>query len=145
MKFILNGKDVHLGYWGDFDPSGMSIEAAAQRGIREIIKSQFHCDLDHEAFDGTFTWTRLGINKEDMHDYNLLPIPCKKADTKLKQFLAEQQLSHGAEIDALPAEVIIERTRDFIESHINAEQWDATKEQHSLEEARWAGMIEGIQ
>jgi hypothetical protein len=132
------GKAIRVGCWSDFDGGGISIIKAAERNIREILAEQFNVEEPDLEF------TRLGITKEQFITYDMLPIPGKSGDSKLKAFIEEFGVNHGAEIDALPTEVITDITAQFIESCKDLEQWDATKLRLACDEEKWHDTITGI-
>ena len=113
------GKPIHVAYLGDFDPSGMNIEQDCRDRLQGLCNSDFQ-------------WTRLGVNADQFSQYNLLPLSPKKKDLRYKAFVAQ----HGyecAEIDAIPAEEIRRMVREFIESFMPKEHWDAVKRTEELE------------
>ena len=132
------GKSVRVGAWADFDAGGVSILKAAERGVREILDSQF------DIYEPNMEWTRLGINKDQFEAYDMLPIPLKKLDTKGAAFIKEFGVAHGAEIDALPAEVITQITEDFIESCKDQKRWKKDEKFYTKEETRWERLMESI-
>lgn len=136
--YLKAGKAIKVGCWSDFDGGGISIIKAAERSIREILSSQFG------VYEPDLKFTRLGITKEQFVQYHMLPIPGKSGDSKLKAFIEEFGVDHGAEIDALPEEAITGITENFIEECIDKELWKQTKTRLAEDESKWHTMLESI-
>lgn len=103
-------KPIFAYYIGDHDPSGMDLE----RDLRERIYR--YCGRD-------FEWIRLAVVPEDFEEFNLLRLAVKKSDTRAKAFLKAHG-PYGAEVDALPPDVLRARVEEAIQSHIDAEEWN---------------------
>jgi hypothetical protein len=120
-------KPIHVAYLGDFDPSGMDIEADCKCRLSELCEQKF-------------SWVRLGVNAEQFKEYNLLPLKPKKQDKRYKSFVA----THGhdcAEIDAIPANELRRMVREFIEGFIPTESWEALKRTEELERETFSQTI----
>jgi hypothetical protein len=112
-------KPIYCYYLGDFDASGFDLE----RDIKAKLTK--YCD-------SPFEWVRLGANKEDFANFNLIPLQPKKTDTRYKRFVQE----HGyecAELDAIPATELRRRVQEAITSHIDRAKWDRLQEVERLE------------
>ena len=112
-------KPIYAFYLGDFDASGFDLE----RDMRE--KLERYCDR-------TFDWVRLGVNREDFEDFDLIPLKPKKKDARYSRFVAE----HGhecAELDALPATELRRRVEEAITAHIDDEKWERLRRTEELE------------
>jgi hypothetical protein len=123
-------KPIFVAYLGDFDPSGYDIE----RNLRVKLS-----DLSGVEFE----WVRLGVNKEDFRQHDLIPLPPKKSDKRYLKFRDE----HGedcAEVDALPPEVIRARVREFIEGHIPQDEWNRLKNVEAIEKETFASYLASI-
>jgi hypothetical protein len=104
------GQNVAITYFGDFDPSGMSIEASTRDKLA--------------GFGADFTWQRGGLLPEDMDGFELVPVPIKPTDTRAKAFLSTFG-GDGAELDALPPKELERRIRLAIEQHVDGDRWQA--------------------
>jgi hypothetical protein len=108
------GKKVVIYYFGDFDPSGLSIEATSKRKL--------------EAWGAKFTWVRAGLLLEDFDRFNLIRIPVKrstpekKGDSRAEPFLSKFG-DQAAELDALKPAELERRIRESIENHIDRDRW----------------------
>ena len=102
-------KPIHVAYFGDFDPSGMNIEQDCKNRLRELCKHDFE-------------WVRLGVDADQIKQYDLLPLQPKKKDRRYKQFI-ETHGSQCAEVDAIPANELREFTELWIKYFIPEDQW----------------------
>jgi hypothetical protein len=109
------GKDVHILYLGDWDPSGEDME----RDLRDRLK---------EESDGAL-WgnlIRVAIKKSDIDLYDLPPLLVKDSDSRTKGFV----LKHGedcVELDALPPNVLRDRLRTWMDLLIDKEAWQRAR------------------
>lgn len=127
------GKNVIIYYFGDFDPSGLSIEETSRRKL--------------EAWGAKFTWVRAGLLLEDFDRFNLIRIPVKAGDSRAKAFLSK--FDRAAELDALKPAELERRIRESIENHIDRERWNrmvsvekAEKESLDLVIGNWGVAVE---
>lgn len=118
-------KPINAVYLGDYDPSGFDLE-------RDLI------DKLYRYCRRPFSWERLGVNRDDFDDFNLLPLAVKtgtskkRGDTRAAGFIRE----HGsacAELDALPATEIRRRVRQSIEKWIPPGEWERLQTVERLE------------
>jgi hypothetical protein len=107
--FTDEGKRVVVSYFGDFDPSGLSIEADCQTKLRQ-----------HGA---EFEWCRCGLLEQDFDRFQLVNIPVKRTDSRAARHL-ERFGDKAAELDALRPDVLRGRIRAAIQEHLNAELWN---------------------
>jgi hypothetical protein len=121
-------KPIFAYYLGDHDPSGLKIEAS--------IKSKLS-----RFSDKAFEWQRLAITPADFADPELLGFPVKRGGKagSWRPYL-EMHGDRCVEIDALNPDEVRRRIRDAIESHIDADEWEALKvieevERKTLKEA----------
>lgn len=119
-------KPIHAYYLGDHDPSGLQIEQDLHRRLSGFV-------------DRGFNWQRLAITKDDFNDSNILGFPIK-GDRNKKAWKTRNErylIEHGdrcVEVDALSPDVIRERIRNTIESHINQSQWRKLRRVEELEQ-----------
>jgi len=117
-------KECYLYYFGDFDPSGITIYESFVNRLRGFNGS----NLD-------ITFNRVALTQEQIDRYNLPPAPAKKTDPNTSKFIGQ----HGdnvAELDALPPDVLIELVQQSIVQHIDMDIWDksASIEQQETEQ-----------
>lgn len=108
-------------YFGDFDPSGHDM-------VRSLV--------ERIGFFGTSPdMTICAILRSDISEYDLPPDFTKTTDTRRAAFVAE----HGdiaVELDALPIEVLRERIRERVESHMDLDALEETKDQEADDQER---------
>ena len=95
---------VTVFYFGDFDPSGEDM-------VRSLRKRLADCDCFPEI-------VKSALTAEDIERYDLPPALTKPSDTRRAAFVAQ----HGdmaVELDALPVNVLKERLREEVESHLD--------------------------
>lgn len=128
-------KPITMYYVGDYDPSGMAIEADLRAKL--------------SRYSGrTFQWQRLAVVEHDFDAFDLLPLPVKTTDVRSRAF-HERYGSRCAEADALPPSELRRRVRTAIESHIDRAAWDRLRaveaaEKQSLDDfhARLAAKVD---
>ena len=103
------GKDIFIYYFGDHDASGVAIDPAIERSLRE-------------DFDAEFTLERVAVTREQIDEYDLPTRPQKQSDTRARNFDGE-----AVEIDAMRPEVLCQLVEDCITRHIDQHQWDQLK------------------
>ncbi len=106
------GKRVAITYFGDFDPSGLSIEQDCQAKLAR-----------HGA---EFEWSRRGLLLEDFDRFELVNVDVKSGDSRSKGYL-EKYGNRAAELDALRPDELRTRIRAAIEQHINKAAWKRMK------------------
>lgn len=136
LRFIREGKRVHVLHLGDHDPSGIDMSRDNEARLRMFIGHHLDDELgsgkdddgewdwDVMSYDtahayGTpaecelFTFERIALNRDQIIQYNPPPNPAKITDSRAVDYIAR----HGRqswELDALPPQVL----NDLIESHI---------------------------
>ena len=105
----MQGKEVRIFYFGDFDPSGVDIPKAIERELREL--------------DVEFQFTVGGLLENDIVKYKLLPQVLKEDDPRRPKF-QKAHGNYGYELDALDPDELRKRIRDNIESCIDRAAWD---------------------
>ncbi len=104
------GRNGHLYYFGDYDPSGLDISRAVCQGIEEMT-------------DGAdFTFTRVAVTEEQITDLNLPTRPTKRTDSRSKNFIGE-----SVEVDAIPPATLRDLVRVCIEAHVDDHALEATQ------------------
>lgn len=117
---VWSGKATVL-YFGDFDPSG-----------RDMVRSL----VERIGFFGTCPSMEIcAILRSDIAKYDLPPDFTKTTDTRRAAFVAQ----HGdisVELDALPIEVLRERIREAVSSHMDLDALAETKDQEADDQER---------
>lgn len=86
-------EELHIIYFGDFDPSGMDMD----RRVTDTLSSDFHVDFD---------LLRIAITKEQIDKWHISPAPAKKGDSRRIGFILEQGVDWQVELDAIePAQL----------------------------------------
>jgi hypothetical protein len=80
------GKPTHIFYFGDYDPSGLSISTVIERDLRKY------------SDDAEIHFERLAVTEQQIIDFELPTRPTKKTDSRSKNFVGE-----SVEIDAISA------------------------------------------
>jgi hypothetical protein len=80
------GKPAHIFYFGDYDPSGLSISNVIERDLRKY------------SDNSEIYFKRLAVTEQQIVDFNLPTRPTKETDSRSKNFAGE-----SVELDAIPA------------------------------------------
>ena len=116
-------------YLGDFDPSGLSIEAALRDRLRE--------------FGADFHFNRIAITLDDIVRFNLRPLEAKRTDSRYRAYAAQ----HGdrtIELDALPPDELRARIKYAIDSHIDGDEWERLRRVEAIERETIAGIASAM-
>ncbi len=108
-----NGKDAHIIYLGDFDPSGEDMV----RDIRDRM----------ETFGVTLEVTKLALNPDQVKKWKLPPNPAKMSDSRAGAFVAEHG-SSSYEVDAIPPKDLQKMVRNAIEDLMDLDEYEETKQ-----------------
>jgi len=114
-------KPIYAAYLGDHDPDGFGIEATLKRKLLEYSET-------------SFWWQRLAITPSDFNNADLIGFPVKKngAKKRWKPYLDK----HGdrcVEVDAVNANEVRGRVRDWILKHVDAAEWQFLQDQEARE------------
>ena len=93
-------KPAYLYYLGDYDPSGVDITRAVEKGIREF------------APDAEIHFERIAVTSEQIKAWNLPTRPTKKKNDRFDD-------DYSVEVDAIPPRVLQGLVSDCIERHID--------------------------
>jgi hypothetical protein len=96
------GKPTYVYYFGDHDPSGVTIDRQIEKRLREFAP---HAEIHFE---------RIAVTPEQIERWNLPTRPTKKTDSRSKGFVGE-----SVELDAIPAGALRALARGAIEQHIS--------------------------
>jgi len=110
-------------YFGDHDPSGLSIEASIKSRLLGFLPP----DRRHAV-----TWKRLAITDEDFANESLLGLAVKAGDCQGRKYIAEYG-DRCVEVDALSANTVRERLEAEVVNHIDSEAWQWLQEVEEVE------------
>jgi hypothetical protein len=102
------GKNCYLFYFGDFDPSGLSIYNSLVQRLRNY----------GEGYGNGIIFQRIALTAEQIEEYHLPQDPAKKSDPSYKSFVAEYG-DNVVELDSLPPDALRELIKNCIEPKIN--------------------------
>jgi hypothetical protein len=104
------GKPAFLYYFGDHDPSGVTIDRKIEQRLREFAPG---ADL---------TFKRVAVTRQQIEEWRLPTRPTKKTDSRSKSFTGR-----SVEVDAIDPPRLRELVRDCIEGHVDQRQLQITK------------------
>jgi hypothetical protein len=122
-------KDCYLFYFGDFDPSGISIYKSLADRIRNF-----------GDYGELIKFERIALTREQIETYGLPQDPAKTSDPNYSKFVSE----HGdnvVELDALPPDVLRELIEESIESSIDNVLLSQVQETEKEEKTRLHHLI----
>ena len=121
---IEEDKDCYLYYFGDFDPSGLSI----YHSLQERITSH--------GEDGQYiNFERVALVPGQIEKYNLPSDPAKQADPNYKRFVSEYG-DNVVELDSLPPDVLRELVEYCITTRLDYEVLEQVQEIELKEQAK---------
>lgn len=123
----VQGKEIHIVYFGDHDPSGVDI----YRFIQDMC----------ERFGLDIKFHRAGITTEQIEKYNIPPMMAKTTDSRYDGFVAE----HGTdvvELDALDPNVLIKIVREEIEKRLDHDIREKVMEEEEENQDKIKEMVE---
>lgn len=97
------GKPVHVYYFADHDPSGLTAMRVAERELRT-----FAPDVELSFHHAAVTW-------EQVERWNLPTRPTKRTDSRAKRYGNKPSV----ELDAIPPDLLRALARECIEPHID--------------------------
>lgn len=135
-------KNLYIYYFGDHDPGGYTIEAAARERLIHLLIDEFGWSPGDVV--NKLRWRRLGFLEDDFDKYGIRPLDAKQTDTTYKRFV-EKYGTDGAELEALPPQELRKRVRDAIESHLNIDEWNRLKVIEQAERDSWVSVVNQVQ
>jgi len=123
---IKAGKEVHVYYFGDYDPSGLEIDRSAIRNLREDHGVDVHFE-------------RVTVTFDHVKQYDLPTRPPKKNDSRTAKFMGE-----AVEIDAMPMDVLRQMVRECITRHIDPDEWAVQLRIEEQERASLADVVRNL-
>ena len=124
-------KDCHLFYFGDFDPSGLSIYESAKNRINDYIRGV------------NINFKRIALTPEQIKEYDLPYDPAKKSDPNFRRF-NERYGDIAVELDSLPPNVLRKLIEDCILNCIDRENWARAYQSEQGEIARLQDVIKKV-
>lgn len=115
-RAIDTGHRVIVAYFGDHDPSGLTIERDCRSRLARHVGD----------VGPALTWQRFGLLHGDLDRFGLVNVPVKRTDSRARSYL-EEFGDRAAELDALPPAVLRDRILDAIAAHVDVEAWDRVR------------------
>lgn len=109
------GKDVHLIYLGDHDPSGLDMAKDIPNRLARFMLT--------DGFD-PITFRRIALTAEQIQDLNPPSDPAKQTDSRFQAYVDETGLEDAWELDALDPRFLSDLIRDEVETLIDADAYD---------------------
>jgi hypothetical protein len=122
-------RPLHVFYIGDYDPAGVLIDQSLERELRLHLNPEI--DL---------TFERIGINLEQVKEFDLPTKPRKASDTR------SQQVAFTVEAEALPAKILRGLLRTKVEALLPANALEVAKVAEISERKflrKWAELMGG--
>ena len=116
-----NGKQCHILYLGDHDPSGIDM-------VRDISKrlAEFRCTVSVE---------KIALTMNQIERYNPPPNPAKKSDPRSKKYMTKYG-NHSWELDALKPEVLNSLVESHIKRYLDEDKYNTIIAQERREKLR---------
>lgn len=124
------GKETHILYLGDHDPSGLDMI----RDVRERL----------EEFGVHPTVKQIGLTMEQIKEYNPPPNPAKITDPRAKWYLAEYG-NVSWEVDALNPKILHQLVKDNVEELIDLNLFDDLIEQEDQDKIKLREFAEKVE
>lgn len=109
-------KDKSILYLGDHDPSGKEMDRNLQRKL-DLYNRRFFGQEDRIIVE------RIALEIEQVQEFNLVPRPTKKGDTRTPKYVAEFG-DRCWEIDAIPPDELQKIIRKAVVSKIDIDIWN---------------------
>jgi hypothetical protein len=121
------GKPAHIYSLTDHDPSGLAIESAIERRLRQF------------APEAEIHFERAAVTPEQISAYRLPTRPTKRTDSRAKGFKGD-----SVDLDALEPRELRRIARACIERHIDADALARTRTVERAERATLAELKDGV-
>jgi len=129
IENIDKDKELHIIYFGDFDPSGLDI----YRFIKDMC-NRFGLEIKFE---------RMAITKEQIEKYKIPPMMAKSSDSRYSKFIANYG-TDVVELDALRPDVLQALIRQAIETRFEDDIYNKIKREEKLQQERIKKMVEEV-
>jgi hypothetical protein len=121
-------KPAYIYYFGDHDPSGLKIERAIRKNLREF------------ASDVEIHFQRVSVLPEQIKTLNLPTRPTKK----MKNPHAKGFKGPSVDLDAIPATTLRAMVRKCIERHIDQHALSVTRAAEASERELFTKLVKGL-
>jgi hypothetical protein len=142
LKALESGKNVHILYLGDFDPSGEDMVRDIKTRMK-LLRADGSDDIANENDDGEkeyyprfmdedtgsrldLTVTKIALTPAQIARYKPPRNPAKTTDSRYDGF-ADKHGDSSYEVDALPPQVLMALVRKSIEDLMDMEKYEAWK------------------
>ncbi len=126
---VEEGREIHIVYFGDFDPSGMDI----YRFIQDLC----------ERFGLVIKFERIAITPEQIKKYNIPPMIAKKSDSRYTGFVAEYG-KDVVELDALRPDVLQQLIKEAITSRFDWNIYEEVKKEQEAKRKKIKDLIKDL-
>jgi hypothetical protein len=110
-----NGKELHIVYLGDADPSGFDM----RRDVAERTTMFVRGDVNVHT---------VALNMDQVQSMNIPSNPAKQTDARFKKF-QEQYGDDSYELDGVEPRALVQIVREKVESFIDQDAWDESGKQ----------------
>ena len=125
-----SGKESHILYLGDHDPSGMDMVHDIQNRM-----NIFRCDVSVE---------RIALTMKQIEQYNPPPNPVKISDSRAKKYIALYG-KKSWELDALKPDVLNELVESHIQKYLDIDKYNDMIKQETDEKSRLVEFSESLE
>jgi len=122
--------EVHLLYFGDFDPSGEDIFRVIGSEMEALVGVEFHIE-------------KIALTRDLIDEHGLPPIPTKSTDSRTDRFRA----AHGdeaVELDALPPDIFDTVVADAIQAWFDEDISRANEQRETRERDALTQALSGL-
>jgi len=120
-------KPAHIYYFGDHDPSGVAVDRAIERRLRQF------------APGADIHFTRVAVLPEQVTEWKLPTRLTKKSDSRSRTFRGD-----SVEIDAVPPTRLRQLVRECIVGHIDWGVWKEAKAEEKEEREGLQRLVERL-
>ena len=124
---ILDEKKCYILYFGDHDPSGIDMIRDIRERVEEfLINSDYiaeELEVTAEAMNYFFEVQQVGLNLEQIEEYDPPENPAKKTDPRYKEYIKKFGFDTSWEVDALEPKVLSRLTKESIERLIDMSKY----------------------
>ena len=131
-KQVMDGKECHLYYFGDFDPSGLSIYDSLVERLERF--GPLGTDIHFE---------RIALTADQIAEYNLPQDPAKQSDPNYRKFVAKYG-DNVVELDSLPPDALRDLIKDCIRPNIDEDILLQTQEMEQEETKKLQEFVKGL-
>jgi len=129
---VMEGKECTLFYFGDFDPSGISIYTSIIERLKEFGEGL------------PIEFKRVALTAEQIREHDLPQDPAKTSDPNCNKFIKEYG-DNVVELDSLPPNVLRELIRESIESKMDGQLFGQVQQVEEGERIKLDELIQEIQ